>query len=72
MYNYRKIIQKKVILSATINNTERDLLNLENKQSISQFEFIQRIDTSEKYQNNNLEAIIDYSKFFGQIILLYR
>ena len=51
-----------VKLSTTINNIERDVLNPENKQLIVQFyEFMKRIGTSERYQNNNLKALIVYS-----------
>ena len=53
-----------VKLSTTINNIERDVINSENKQLLVQFfDFMKRADTSEKYQNNNLKALIIYSKF---------
>jgi hypothetical protein len=61
-----------VKLSTTINNIERDVLNLENKQLLVQFyEFMKRIGTFERYQNNNLKALIVYSKFLGPSISLY-
>jgi hypothetical protein len=56
----KKEVQEKmtVKLSTTINNIERDVLNSENKQLLVQFfEFMKRIGTSEKYQNNNLKSI---------------
>jgi hypothetical protein len=55
-----------VKLSTTINNMERDVVNSENKQLLVQFfDFMKRAGTSEKYQNNNLKALIVYSKFLG-------
>ncbi len=33
---------------------------------------MKRIGTSERYQNNNLKAIIAYSKFLGPSISLYQ
>ena len=61
-----------VKLSTTINNIERDVINSENKQLLAQFfDFMKRAGTSEKYQNNNLKAIIAYSKFLGPSISFY-
>jgi hypothetical protein len=61
-----------VKLSTTINNIERDVVNSENKQLLIKFfEFMKRIGTSEKYQNNNLKAIIAYSKFLEPSISFY-
>ena len=61
-----------VKLSTTIKNIKRYVLNSENKQLIVQFyEFMKRIGTSERYQNNNLKAIIAYSKFLGPSISLH-
>ena len=55
-----------VKLSTTINNIESDVVNSENKQLLVQFfDFMKRAGTSEKYQNNNLKALIVYSKFLG-------
>ena len=55
-----------VKLSTTINNIERDVLSVENRQLILQFfEFMKKTGTSEKYQNNNLKTITAYSKFLG-------
>ena len=52
-----------VKLSTTINNIERDVVNSENKQLLIKFfDFMKRAGTSEKYQNNNLKALIIYSK----------
>jgi hypothetical protein len=34
------------------------------------FEFMKKIGASERYQNNNLKAIIAYSKFLGPSITL--
>jgi integrase/recombinase XerD len=61
-----------VKLSTTINNIERDVVNSENKQLLVQFfDFMKRIGTSERYQNNNLKAIIVYSKFLGPSVSFY-
>src|SRR5215204_5182990 len=61
-----------VKLSTTINNIERDVINSENKQLLVQFfDFMKRAGTSEKYQNNNLKALITYSKFLGPSISFY-
>jgi hypothetical protein len=50
-----------VKLSTTINNIEKDVINSENKQLLIKFfDFMKRAGTSEKYQNNNLKAIIAY------------
>ncbi|MDW3626756.1 MAG: hypothetical protein QOK72_08950 [Nitrososphaeraceae archaeon] len=35
------------------------------------FDFMKRAGTSEKYQNNNLKALIGYSKFLGPSISFY-
>ena len=60
------------MLSTTINNIERDVLNSENKQLLVQFfEFMKRISTSERYQNNNLKALIAYSKSLEPSITFY-
>jgi hypothetical protein len=62
-----------VKLSTTINNIDRDVLNLENKQLLLQFyEFMKRIGISERYQNNNLKALIAYSKFLGPSISFHQ
>ena len=61
-----------VKLSTTINNIERDVVNSENKQLLIKFfDFMKRIGTSEKYQNNNLKALIAYSKSLGPTISFY-
>jgi integrase/recombinase XerD len=61
-----------VRLSTTINNIGRDVFNLENKQLIMQFyEFMKATGTSERYQNNNLKAIIGYSRYLGASNSLY-
>lgn len=68
--NSRKMTVK---LSTTINNIERDVLNLENKQLLLKlYEFMKRIDTSKRYQNNNLKAIIAYSKFLEPSISFHQ
>jgi integrase/recombinase XerD len=60
-----------VRLSTTLNNLERSISNEENKEVIHRFfDFMKRIGTSERYQNNNLKAIINYSKFLGPSISL--
>jgi hypothetical protein len=62
-----------VKLSTTVSNIERDVHNSKNKQLILQFyEFMKRIGTSKRYQNNNLKAIIAYSKFVGPSVSFYQ
>ena len=62
-----------VKLSTTVSNIERDVHNSENKQLILQFyEFMKRIGTPERYQNNNLKAIITYSKFVEPSVSFYQ
>jgi integrase/recombinase XerD len=62
-----------VRLSTTVRNIERNVSNDENVEIILQFfEFMKKIGTSERYQNNNLKAIIAYSKFLGPSITLYQ
>lgn len=57
--------------STTLNNLERSLSNEENKEIIQRFfDLMKRIGTSERYQNNNLKAIINYSMFLGPSISL--
>jgi hypothetical protein len=47
-------------------------INSENKQLLVQFfDFMKRAGTSEKYQNNNLKAIIAYSKSLEPSISFY-
>ena len=60
-----------VRLSTTVSNIEKAISNEENVQTILRFfEFMKKIGTSERYQNNNLKAIIAYSKFLGLSISL--
>jgi hypothetical protein len=60
-----------VRLSTTIRNINT-LFNPENVETILRFlEFMKQIGTSERYQNNNLKAIIAYSKFLEPSISLY-
>ncbi len=60
-----------VRLSTTVRNIERTVSNPENVEIILRFfEFMKKIGTSERYQNNNLKAIIAYSKFLGPSISL--
>jgi len=55
-----------VRLFTTIRNIEKVVSNEENVKIILQFfEFMKKIGTSERYQNNNLKAIIAYCKFLG-------
>jgi len=62
-----------VRLSTTVSNIERIVSNEQNVQAILRFfEFMKKIGTSERYQNNNLKAIIAYSKFLGPSITLYQ
>jgi integrase/recombinase XerD len=60
-----------VRLSTTVSNIERSLSNEQNVEIIIRFfEFMKKIGTSERYQNNNLKAIVAYSKFIGPSIRL--
>ena len=62
-----------VKLSTTVSNIERDVHNSENKQLILQFhEFMRRIGTVERYQKNNLKAVIAYSKFVEPSLSFYQ
>jgi hypothetical protein len=55
----KKEVQEKRQLSYLQQSTTlKEILNSENKQLLVQFfEFMKRIGTSEKYQNNNLKSI---------------
>ena len=73
-YNiYRKETQEKRQLNYLLQSKIlRDIVNSENKQLLVQFfDFMKRAGTSEKYQNNNLKALITYSKFLGPSISFY-
>lgn len=60
-----------VRLSTTVNNLQKVVSNKENVEIIMRFfEFMKKIGTSERYQNNNHKAIIAYSKFLGPSIIL--
>jgi hypothetical protein len=60
-----------VRLSTTIRNIENVVSNEENVKIILRFfEFMKKIGTSERYQNNNMKALIAYSKFLGPSITL--
>jgi integrase/recombinase XerD len=60
-----------VRLSTTVRNIEKTISNPENVEIILRFfEFMKRIGTSERYQNNNLKAIIAYTKFLEPSISL--
>lgn len=60
-----------VRLTTTVKNIEKKVFNQENREIILRFfEFMKRNGTSERYQNNNLKAIIGNSKFLGSSILL--
>jgi flagellar motor switch protein FliG len=53
-------------LSTTINNIKK-IQNKENAELVIQFhQFMKNNDSSERHQNNNLKAIIAFSKFLGQ------
>jgi hypothetical protein len=57
-------------LSTTVRNI-KTVSNPENVETILRFfEFMKQNGTSERYQNNNLKAIIAYSKFHGASISL--
>ena len=60
-------------LSTTVSNIERDVHNSENRKLLLEFyDFMKRIGTSERYQNNNLKALIAYSKFLDPSISFYQ
>ena len=60
-----------VRLSTTVRNIEKTVSNQENVEIILRFfEFMRKIGTSERYQNNNLKAIIAYTKFLEPSISL--
>ena len=60
-----------VRLSTTVRNAGTVVSNQQNVKIILRFfEFMKKIGTSERYQNNNLKAIIAYSKFLGPSITL--
>lgn len=60
-----------VRLSTTVGNIEKIVSNEQNAKTIMRFfEFMKKNGTSERYQNNNLKAIIAYSKFLGSSIRL--
>ena len=60
-----------VRLCTTLDNLERSISNEEDMKTIQRFfHFMKRIGTSERYQNNNLKAIVNYSKFLGPSITL--
>jgi integrase len=73
-YNNHRIGGRKKVtvrLSTTLNNLERSISNEENKEVILRFfDFMKKIGTSERYQSNNLKAIITYTKFLGPSISL--
>ena len=60
-----------VRLSTTVRNAGEVISNQENMKIILRFfEFMKKNGTSESYQNNNLKAIIAFSKFLGPSINL--
>jgi integrase/recombinase XerD len=59
-------------LSTTVSQIHTAVSNQESRQLIGFFEFMKKIGSSERYQNNNLKAIIAYSKFLGPSISLYQ
>ena len=60
-----------VRLSTTVRNVGEVVSNQENVKIILRFfEFMKKNGTSESYQNNNLKAIIAFSKFLGPSINL--
>jgi hypothetical protein len=62
-----------VRLSTTLGNLESSISNEEDMKTIQQFfDFMKRIGTSERYQNNNLKAIINFNKFLGPSITLHQ
>lgn len=55
-----------VRLTTTVSDIEKAVSIEENVDTILRFfEFMKKIGTSERYQNNNLKAIVAYSKFLG-------
>ena len=70
----KKEVQEKRQLSYLQQSTTlKEMFSIsENKQLLVQFfEFMKRISTSEKYQNNNLKALIAYSKSLEPTISFY-
>ena len=60
-----------VKLSTTVSQIHAVVSNEESRQLILRFfEFMKKNGTSQSYQNNNLKAIIAYSKFLGPSINL--
>jgi integrase/recombinase XerD len=60
-----------VRLSTTVRNIEKSISSPENVEIILRFfDFMKKIGTSERYQNNNLKAIIAYTKSLGPSISL--
>ncbi|HXV88865.1 MAG TPA: hypothetical protein VD710_07215 [Nitrososphaeraceae archaeon] len=60
-----------VRLSTTVRNIEKTVPNQKNAEIIARFfEFMKKTGTSEKYQNNNLKAILAYSKYLEPSICL--
>lgn len=58
-------------LSTTVSQIHTAVSNQESRQLILRFfEFMKKIGSSERYQNNNLKAIIAYSKFLGPSVSL--
>jgi integrase len=60
-----------VKLTTTLRSIEKSVFNKQNAETILRFfEFMKKNGTSERYQNNNLKAIIAYSRFIGPSITL--
>jgi integrase/recombinase XerD len=59
-------------LSTTIRNIITSIPNLSNSKLVSEFsQYMKANDKSEKYQNNNLKAVISFAKFLGPDITFY-
>jgi hypothetical protein len=59
-------------LSTTIRNIITSISNSSNSKLVSEFsQYMKGNGKSEKYQNNNLKAIISFAKFLGPEITFY-
>ena len=60
-------------LTTTIRNIEIKVTNQTNRQIIKDFyEYLQNIDTSEKYQNGLLKVLIRYAEYLGNDKTFYK
>ena len=60
-------------LTTTIQNIDIKITNQTNRQIIKDFyEYLQKIDTSENYQNGLLKVLIRYAEHIGKNITFYQ